>query len=45
MPTKIKSGATGNSPHKTTTFELLVNKKKLRKMVLPFVDDEEVEDE
>lgn len=47
MPTKTRSGATGKTPQKTTTSELSIKKKKkLRKMVLPEVDnDEEEEDE
>lgn len=47
MPTKTRSGATGKTPQKITTYDLVepVMKKKLRKMVLPEVDDEKEEDE
>lgn len=44
MPTNNRSGSTSKTSWKITTFELPVKNKKLRKMVLPVVDDEE-EDE
>lgn len=40
MPTKTRSGAIGKTPQRTTTSELSVKKKKLRKMMLPSIDDE-----
>lgn len=43
IPTKTRSGATGKTPPKATTSELHVKKKKLRKMVLPTINDEEEE--
>lgn len=43
MHTKTRSGSTSKTPRKTNTYELPVKKKKLRKMVLPIVDDEEEE--
>lgn len=45
MPTKTKSGATGKTPHKTTSYELPVKKKKLRKIELSTVHDEDDEED
>lgn len=40
IPTKTRSEATSKTPHKATTSELPVKKKRLRMMVLPAVDGE-----
>lgn len=48
MPTKIRSGGTGKTPHKTSysiTIDAHVKKKKLRKMILPYDIIEEEEEE
>lgn len=45
MPTNNMSGSTSKTSWKITTFELPVKNKKLRKMALPGVDDDEEEDE
>lgn len=45
MSTKTRSGATGKTSQKATTYELSIKKKKLRKMVLPDVDDNNKEED
>lgn len=45
MLIKTRSGAYGKTYHKRTTSELPVKKKKLRKTVLPKVDEEEKDNE